>query len=265
MLRLSLLALTVSTQGNAPSEPVWRWDRDVSICVLKQQLPDGGTLEISRTPGSNSTGVTVSVASLTKMAEADAAKGVIRLEPGGEIAADVFQQATPDEHHLRISAGTEEQVFMTRLASASALEIAGKGIRSVPVTLRSAAAAVQALRTCEDKKMREWGLDPIALDSLRARPRPLDPLSKRISTEDYPRLALAHLLQGDSVIRLDVSQDGRVKSCKSLNPSPYRGFEYATCDLMLGAKFEPAVDAAGNRVPAPYVFEIRFQIWERSH
>jgi TonB family protein len=73
-------------------------------------------------------------------------------------------------------------------------------------------------------------------------------------------LALAYSVQGGSIIRLDIGADGRVRGCKSLNAAQYRGFEYSTCDLIKGARFEPALDASGKPVTAPYIFYIRFTI-----
>lgn len=258
----SLLSLMAAAfQANTADGVVWHWDRETPTCVLRQEtFPGGDTIEIGRTPANGATGVTITTRSRTRLREVQIMKGAITLDSAGQTVADVFQQGDPDEQHLNTSASTEDSGFMAKLANASTLEISGGGIRPARITLKSAAAAVQALRNCEDAKMRQWGVDAGAWNALKAKPMPLKPIQELFSANDYPDAALDYSVQGDAIIRLDVGSDGTVRSCKSVNPAKYRGFEYASCNMLRRARFQPALDAADHPVSAPYIFYVSFRM-----
>jgi hypothetical protein len=153
------LGLIAGMDAANSSKVEWQWS-EVPICVLRQQIsPTGVAIEIGRTPGDGSTSVEVIVPSQSKIRGSHDANGAIRLEPGGDTVADVFQQADPNVQQLHTSASTQDPAFVAKLASASTLQVLGRNIQSVPVTLKAAAAAVGALDTCESQKAREWGID----------------------------------------------------------------------------------------------------------
>lgn len=65
---------------------------------------------------------------------------------------------------------------------------------------------------------------------------------------------------GQSVIvRLMVSAEGRVTSCSVHRASPFPETDAKVCELSYGQiRFEPARDAEGNAVPAPFYYQQRF-------
>lgn len=258
---LALIGLVGVGDATSNSDVVWQWDRDTLACVLQQETSQPGEkIEIRRTPGVEATALRLIIPTHSEFRSVHSAPGEIALNPGGKIVAEVYQQPDPDKGYPYIATGTEDRTFMQRLSQANAVEISGPGIGPVKVTLKSAGAAVMALGQCEDRRMREWGMDPALLHSLRISPKPVKPLTERITALDYPHAAIAYSVQGDVFIRLDVAADGRVTSCKALNAAQYRGFEYAACDELRGARFRPAIDADGHAVSAPYIFEIKFQL-----
>ena len=258
---LALAGLAATSGAITNSDVVWQWDRESLACVLRQEIsPSGEKIEIRRTPGAEATGVGVIIPSHAQFRNVQHARGAIILTPGGETVGDVDQRFNTDKAYLNIRASTEDGTFMEKLSRASSLEISGQGIEPAKVTLKSAGAAVAALGQCEDRRMREWGIDPVSWRALKTGPKPIKPLIERISDIDYPDMALAYSVQSDFFIRLDVAPDGSLTSCKALNAAQYKGFEYATCDVMKGARFRPAIDSDSRAVSAPYIFEIRFKM-----
>ena len=65
---------------------------------------------------------------------------------------------------------------------------------------------------------------------------------------------------GQSVIvRLNVSSEGRVTSCSIYRASPFPETDAVVCRLAYDQiRFEPARDAQGNAVPAPFYYRQRF-------
>jgi TonB family protein len=258
---LALAGLAAATDATTNADVVWQWNRNTLACVLVQETsPAGEKVELRRTPGAAATGVLIMMPAHSKLSDVPNARGAISLDPGGVTMAEVDQRSDPDKGYLYVSTGIEDRTFMEKLSHATALEISGEGIQSARVNLKSAGAAVEALKQCEKGKMQEWGLDSVYLDALKTRPKPIKPLIERISAIDYPHMALAYSVQSDIFIRMDVAADGRVTSCKALNGAQYKGFEYAACDAIRGARFQPATDLQGRPVSAPYIFEIQFQM-----
>lgn len=257
-MRSSSVALLLLLSANAADADAasWRWDPDSAICSLIQDFGNA-RLEISRTPANNQTGVRLIFKSL-KRGEGEIEEGVIALQPGGLASGEV--QLRKFDGKLYVNALTEDPKFLEKLSGASALQISGGDIEPVSAPVKSAAAAVDALRKCEDDRMREWSIDPIAWHALKAAPVPRQPLGRMFNDFDYPLEAMTFLVTGDTITRLDVAADGSVRRCSSINASKYKGFENATCRILRRARFTPALDGSGKPVPAPYVVNVRFRI-----
>ena len=258
------LALAAGFNANSSSEVVWHWDSDVPICVLRQEIAaTGGSIAITRIPA-GPTVVEITVPLQSKLSGAQPAQGAIRLAPAGEILAQVIQQVDQRERQLGIYASTDDPTFLAKFAEASTLEIMGSNIEPLPITLKASAAAAEALGTCEDQKGRQWGIDTTALKALKSRPKPLESLPGRMGDEAYPHLtqraALADSVHGTLILRLDIGADGKIHGCTPVNPAKTRTIEDTACDLIRSAKFQPALDTAGQAVPAPYIYYVRYQM-----
>ncbi len=61
------------------------------------------------------------------------------------------------------------------------------------------------------------------------------------------------------IVRLMVSAEGRVTSCSIYRASPFPETDAKVCELSYSQiRFEPARDAQGNPVPAPFYYQQRF-------
>jgi protein TonB len=81
------------------------------------------------------------------------------------------------------------------------------------------------------------------------------------STADYPTRELRDGDQGTTRFSLTIGTDGRVQSCTVTTSSGFPGLDKATCDnVSRRARFEPATDGSGTRVPGTYSGSIRWVI-----
>lgn len=255
-----LLFLMVGAQTPTGDRVDWNWDRDTQTCALREQTSStGATIEVSRTPANDQTAIMITVPSDSNLKRKHFSDGVIKLDSDHEIIAEV-NTYFDDENRFHVLAITQDPSFLEKFSNADTLDVSHGDVDVARIGLRSPAAAVAALRSCEDKKMRAWGIDPVAWRALRSRPVPLESLTRRFSDLDYPMNALTFLVTGDAVTRLDVAPNGSVRQCRSLNASEYKGFEDATCRVLKGARFKPALDSTGVAVTAPYVIDVVFRI-----
>jgi periplasmic protein TonB len=82
-----------------------------------------------------------------------------------------------------------------------------------------------------------------------------------VSTNDYPPGALRREEQGAVRFELAIGADGRVTGCRITASSGFPDLEAATCsNVTRRARFEPASDATGARVPGSYNGSIRWVI-----
>jgi hypothetical protein len=168
MSLLSLVALFgASAEPGAKRD--WRWKTSTPVCSVIQDISSSGDeLTISRTPGSNQTSLLIKLARAQNLKHGHYPKAALIVGPGFSGVTDV--QLTGSTSRLQAIAITENEDFLRNLSNAVEIELADDDMRgSLRVPVRSARPAVVALRECEDRKMREWGIDPLAWHALKAR------------------------------------------------------------------------------------------------
>ncbi|HYN46083.1 MAG TPA: energy transducer TonB [Allosphingosinicella sp.] len=177
----------------------------------------------------------------------------IALLPSGR----TFQVTATSERRLRgqIVLGGLGSDFWDALSGANELQLrSGARVRR-RISLPEAAAAVAAVRQCVSQAMREWGVDEGALSALRQRPSSTNLLGMRAS--DYPAEAIRYATQGQVVVRIAVSTDGRAKECVPVGPSGSPTLDDATCQVILArARFRPAIAADGQPTAARIITAI---------
>jgi hypothetical protein len=243
---------------SAVGDEIWRKDAKSPICAVAHGIGSSGSIEFSRTPGNDETQLKLTLPKRRDLQEGQFHDASLELSPTDKVMSD--GGISKRGKNSTIYAVTSDPTFFTKLAGASSLTITVAGAAPVSVAIPAAASAVEALQDCEDGKMRAYGLDPVAWRSLKSRPSPIEPVRNRFSALDYPEAALRAHVEFDAIIRLDVGTDGTVQRCSGLNPGNYKGFEIASCDVLKGAKFKPAVDSAGTVVSAPIIYDVVFRI-----
>jgi protein TonB len=107
-------------------------------------------------------------------------------------------------------------------------------------------------------------IDPTPVPTLSFVPRPARPRGDPglwATTSDYPTRELRDGNQGATRFSLAIGTDGKVQSCTVTVGSGFPGLDKATCEnVSRRARFEPATDGSGNRVPGIYSGSIRWVI-----
>jgi TonB family protein len=238
----------------------WQVDQRTPICSVRQRnASTGETIELSRTPGNDETELTVSVPAGSKLRKGRLGQGIVGLVPGGASAADLLI-GVDEDRRLVVYAVIQAPTFIQTFAGASTLEVSHPKVAPIRTAVRAAAAAAKAFQNCEERKMREWGIDPLAWRGLKSRPVPLKPVREQFRELHYPRAALARRIEADAVTRLDVDANGQVEQCRAVNQPLRREFEEAACRVLRRAQFRPALDSTGKAVAAPYTFNVRFRV-----
>lgn len=258
----AVLAL-FSVPAGAQPRANWQSEPEFGRCALRQQLDEAGAfVQISRTPGNDQTTVSFEDRRVRVESPKPLIGATIALEPGGTIAADGYLRSGDSPEIRSIWIRTSDQQFMDRLSNASVLTLTHAEFGSLRLPLRSTAAAVLALRRCEDKTMREWGIDPIAWRGLRVRPIPASPTNDWFSPVDFQRVPAVFGVKSPVVALVEVGPDGTVQKCTVVNRQVHSLIKDETCrPIRDRGRFQPAVGADGKPVSAPFVMKIRFG-WE---
>jgi hypothetical protein len=255
-----LLLTTSATQSATTNQVEWHWERDTPTCAQNQAYSsDGNVIKLSRTPGNDQSLVFIGGMDAMPANSKSLLGGRVKFLPGGESDAEIF--VTKAKGRRDISALSDDPAFLSKFARASAVEITQKELGTTRVPLRSAAAAVEAIRTCEDTRMRQWGIDPVAWRALKARPLPLKSWSEWIGPDDYPITALLEGSQGYMILRFEIRADGHVRDCRPLVRGRPVQSRVRICSRLKGvARFKPAIASSGETVAAPYVLIISFRL-----
>jgi TonB family protein len=92
-------------------------------------------------------------------------------------------------------------------------------------------------------------------------PKPKGNPGAWIVTHDYPAQSLAYEEEGVSSFRLNVGVDGRVSDCTISVSSGFALLDVATCrNITRRARFEPALDDAGNPTTGSYSNRVSWKI-----
>jgi len=253
--------LTAAPSSASSKSADWQWQAVVGTCALRQQIDDAGSMfEVRRTPGNDQTGITLQDRRDRPSSWKTFEGASVTIEPGPSMVADVSVGPGDLPRSRSVSVSIEDPTFMNSFSEASTLVVSHEKFGVLRTPIRSPAVAAKALRKCEDKTMREWGIDAVAWRALKSRPIPSASLSGSLTPNDYPLLPAQYQVQGDVIARLDVGSDGTVHECVGLNKKVNADFNFATCRaLMRRARFHPALDAGGQPVAAPFVVIVRFR------
>jgi protein TonB len=82
-----------------------------------------------------------------------------------------------------------------------------------------------------------------------------------VTNDDYPPAAIRAEASGTTSFRLDVDAGGRVTNCTVTGSSGNSLLDSTACSLLKRrARFGPAEDASGNKIPAVYNNRFRWEL-----
>jgi len=152
--------------------------------------------------------------------------------------------------------------LLPRFGGASRMTIEAEGRSFLTLSLPGSAAAVDALRVCNEDLLQSWGIDVAARRALTRQPD-RSPNFRAHDSSDYPSEAIRAGEQGEVVIRVDVDARGRSTACRVLASSGSTALDERSCQVsMRRGRFIPALDANGQPVAAPWIYTIRWMLPE---
>lgn len=242
--------------------PDWHLDGASNDCTLSQRDANSrDTLEVSQYPASDELWLTLADRRVKASGYKALSRVTFTLEPGASHTGDGRLYPETDERSAAIAVEISDPAFLQEFANASSVVVSYESLGSLRRSVRSTSAAVHALAQCEDQRLRGWGIDPAYWRGLKKPPHPLKPLGGLLSPDDYPPGYVWNGVNGGVVVRLTVGTDGRVKDCVGLNRRVDRYILQNVCGkLKAVSRFEPAVDARGHQVEAPYVTGATFKV-----
>lgn len=256
-----VLAAAVPAEPQA-AEVSWRWDPQTigMSCTLVQDLETSTTpVTIGQSVGDGDPGYGVELKVRShRLSRNVYDDGWINFDNGVRLPAD-FAIYSIENRRYRIVATIDDGAFLDALSKSSGLTLEHADFGTFATRFRDSAAATEALRTCEKKLLSEWGIDPVAYAGLRSRPKAISPLHEFFSGADYPVARARAGMVSNIVAKLDIAADGSVRSCVPHGQHKVPDFVEVVCTrLKAKARFEPARDAQGKAVSAPFVITARF-------
>jgi hypothetical protein len=170
--------------------------------------------------------------------------------------ASVIQAMRDGEEALR---GPDE----AREAEVDGLFVSFSRGRPLLVQLGPMAGPLARLRECIASLPATWGLDPAVQQSLTRRPLPIE-VDKWLGPGSYPWEYLRTYLSVDVQIRLMTDAAGTATQCVVQSPRNSLAGPVACREIMKTARFEPALDAAGNAVASYYTTRIAYRTRRRN-
>lgn len=138
--------------------------------------------------------------------------------------------------------------------------------RGRPLTLQlgSMGEPIARLAACAQELPGKWGLDPAVQQTLSRRAVPLDQASW-LGPGSYP---WAYLRSSNSLmisLRMNVDERGAPTACVVQAPRTRTGAELLACrEILKTARFDPALDHAGNPVPSYFAITIFYYTPRRN-
>jgi hypothetical protein len=256
---LAFLILTGASSSQASDGISWHWDKDSPACALFQHTPDGKTIFLVRVPGEDESRISFNVRS-PNFWKGYYEGGSVTLSTGVIVPATI-QVYSGENRQYDLTATVRGASFTSALASSSSVTVSHSDFGKFTVSLRDVAPAMTALRSCENGRLTDWGIDVGAYWALASRPRPVGQLAALFDSNVYPGLAAFRNVERNIIARTQVAPDGNVLSCSVPGNFGYPEFVDAVCDVLKkGAHFEPAHDKNGKAVAAPYVVLVSFRM-----
>lgn len=147
------------------------------------------------------------------------------------------------------------------VAHLSSFELVEEDSHVARLMLGGMGEPIKALNACTDELLTHWGIDVAAH---KTRSRGVIPKSNPgawISAGDYPIDLMRAGTQGVVHFRLDVDERGRATRCSIQQSTRPAEFDRVVCSkISRNARFEPALDSAGEPMKSYWRSTVRFEL-----
>ncbi|PZT88799.1 MAG: hypothetical protein DI637_07480 [Citromicrobium sp.] len=119
-----------------------------------------------------------------------------------------------------------------------------------------------ALNSCMDNLLTHWGVDPAVQRTVAKMPsiKNLQAVARRIQ-KVYPAKAFSKGEQANFHFRVMIDETGRPTACKLTSLTSAENFDVSACDEFLEhAKFDPAINFAGQPTPSYYSGDLKYRL-----
>lgn len=156
----------------------------------------------------------------------------------------------PDAERDKISSKQEEAVEWLELT-------AGKRT-PLRLELGSMGAPMQALRTCTDDLLQQWGIDVERHKQVTRTVEPANNPALWVQPDDLTRDMMRAGKAGLVQFLLAVNEQGEPTACHIRQESDQNSYQKFVCGLLMArAKFTPALDASGKPMSSYFVSSVR--------
>lgn len=181
------------------------------------------------------------------------------MNAGGQKLTTLFFMGTTLNGHAE-DGKQPEKVTPEREAQVNSLFVSWGG-KEVQIGTGPLAKAFAAMGSCTEGLVKSWGLDPAQQKTLSRWPRPLSEPSSWLPPGSYPSDLADEGRQALVDVRLLIDPAGAISDCQVVNGYSEPRFAKVTCDrIRERAKFEPALDSAGQPVASYAVRRVRWVI-----
>jgi TonB family protein len=257
---LCALAAATPATGQAPvtAQPSTQWmvDWQSPYCTISTGDAKDIGLSIWSVPGNHSAAIYIigsrkRVPKITK-----GVRATIKLANGEMISAPAHYTSRARDGVLKLT--VFEDHILEKLASASEISIQdSRNQLSVPI--RSARAAMRAMRECSNDKLPDWGIDPARFNALKQLPKPAKPAPVHMQPPaEMPSGANVVGRGGIAVVRLTVDASGILTDCSLVESSGSKEVDEHVCVSTKTHKFTPAIGADGQPTAASYIHHAAF-------
>jgi hypothetical protein len=153
-----------------------------------------------------------------------------------------------------------ERAELEGLGQAGEISIEGSGIDE-RFALPGMAAVLKALDTCNQDLREHWNVSEAAAAKIAKEASSVRPLGSYFSHSDYPTQAVRENASGRTGLIMMIDETGKLKDCMVEETSGIATLDAMACGVLLErAKFNPALDAAGNPIRSVCATAVRWAL-----
>lgn len=120
---------------------------------------------------------------------------------------------------------------------------------------------MKVMAACRDDLRKYWHIGPDSENQIKDRVKPVKPLIRYFSSDDYPSQAVVDVASGTSSIVMLIDEKGTIQDCMVDGTSGIATLDAMTCIVLTKrAKFVPAIGRDGKPVRDAYMQRVRWEM-----